>query len=131
MSPPLPPAQHGAVLTGLKATPSGWPPASLDPACGRLPTAATGPERSDNFRYLWLHEIAATAARLGRRRRGCVERSSASTPCSITRALPNHLACVGGQVDDALEPLTVRGVPDLLPVVTRLEARCGHEEAQA
>jgi hypothetical protein len=39
MSTPLPPAQHGAVLTGIKATPSRWPPASLDPGCRRRPPA--------------------------------------------------------------------------------------------
>jgi len=33
----LPHAQHGAVLADLKATSSGWPPASLDPGCGRHP----------------------------------------------------------------------------------------------
>ena len=35
-------AQHRAVLAGVKATPSGWPPASPDPSSGRRPTAATG-----------------------------------------------------------------------------------------
>jgi hypothetical protein len=29
MSAPLPRVQHGAVLAGVKATPSGWPPACL------------------------------------------------------------------------------------------------------
>ena len=42
MSARLPPAQHGAVLAGIKATPSGCPPASLDPGCGRRPPATTG-----------------------------------------------------------------------------------------
>ena len=42
MSAPLPTAQHGAVLAGIKATSSGWPPASLDPGSGRHRSAATG-----------------------------------------------------------------------------------------
>jgi hypothetical protein len=42
MSAPLPRVQGGAVLTGVKATPSGWPPASPDPSSGRRPQAATG-----------------------------------------------------------------------------------------
>jgi hypothetical protein len=42
MSAPLPRVQHGAVLAGVKATPSGWPPASPDPSSGRRPPAATG-----------------------------------------------------------------------------------------
>ena len=49
MSTPLPPAQHGAVPAGIKATPSGWPPASLDPGCGRRTPAATGsPAQGEN-----------------------------------------------------------------------------------
>ena len=31
----LPQPEDGVVLAGLKATPSGWPPASLDPASAR------------------------------------------------------------------------------------------------
>ena len=42
MSAVLPPAQQCAVLAGIKATPSGWPPASLDPGSGRAPQAASG-----------------------------------------------------------------------------------------
>jgi hypothetical protein len=42
MSAPLPRVQHGTVLAGVKATPSGWPPASPDPSSGRRPPAATG-----------------------------------------------------------------------------------------
>ena len=38
----LPRTQHGRVLAGVKATPDGWPPASLDPGSGRDPTAAAG-----------------------------------------------------------------------------------------
>jgi len=30
--------QPGTVLAGVKATPCGWPAASLDPGCGRSPT---------------------------------------------------------------------------------------------
>jgi hypothetical protein len=36
------PRQPGTVLAGVKAMPSGWPPASLDPGCGRRPSAADG-----------------------------------------------------------------------------------------
>jgi hypothetical protein len=49
MSTPLPPAQHGAVPADIKATPSRWPPASLDPGCGRRTPAATGsPAQGEN-----------------------------------------------------------------------------------
>ena len=39
--------QRGTVLAGVKATPYGWPTASLDPGCGRHRSAASGgrPER--------------------------------------------------------------------------------------
>lgn len=40
MTGPRPPAQHGVVLAGVKATPSGWPPASLDPGSGRAPISS-------------------------------------------------------------------------------------------
>jgi hypothetical protein len=67
MSTPLPPAQHGAVLTGVKATPSGWPPASLDPGCGRRTPAATGspaqgenPTNSGLYGFRGLPEVADT-----------------------------------------------------------------------
>jgi hypothetical protein len=36
------PGQSGTVLAGVKAKPSGWPPASLDPGCGRRSFAADG-----------------------------------------------------------------------------------------
>ena len=36
------PVQHGAVLTAVKAKPSGWPAASLDPGSGRRPSTRTG-----------------------------------------------------------------------------------------
>jgi hypothetical protein len=42
MSAPLPSVHDGAVLAGVKATPSGWPAASPDPSSGRHPPAATG-----------------------------------------------------------------------------------------
>lgn len=38
----LPHPEDGVVLAGLKATPSGWPPVSLDPDCGRHREAARG-----------------------------------------------------------------------------------------
>jgi hypothetical protein len=43
----IPQSQHGLVLAGLKATPSGWPAASLDPGSGRRQdtTSGRGPER--------------------------------------------------------------------------------------
>jgi hypothetical protein len=36
------PGQPGTVLAGVKAKPSGWPPASLDPGCERRLFAANG-----------------------------------------------------------------------------------------
>ena len=71
MSAPLPRAQDGAVLAGVKATPSGWPPASLDPGCGRRRKTASGSRSSRNhkFRSLRFQGIAgsppATRARWG------------------------------------------------------------------
>lgn len=38
----LPRTEHDPVLAGVKATPFGWPAASLDPDCGRGPQAASG-----------------------------------------------------------------------------------------
>jgi hypothetical protein len=35
------PVQHDAVLTAVKATPFGWPAASLDPGSGRRPSTRT------------------------------------------------------------------------------------------
>jgi len=35
-------AQRDVVLTGVKATPSGWPTASLDPGSGHRPKTRTG-----------------------------------------------------------------------------------------
>jgi hypothetical protein len=35
------PVQHGAVLTAVKAEPSGWPTASLDPGSGRRRSTRT------------------------------------------------------------------------------------------
>jgi hypothetical protein len=37
MTSPLPATQHGAVLAGVNAKPSGWPTASVDPSCERHP----------------------------------------------------------------------------------------------
>ena len=65
MSPPLPAAEHDAVLAGIKATPSGWPPASLDPGCGRRTPAGTGSpaeERIRKFRSLRFQGIAESVA---------------------------------------------------------------------
>ena len=38
----LPHIEDGPVLAGVKATPSGWPAASLDPGSGRDPGAVSG-----------------------------------------------------------------------------------------
>jgi len=43
MTGPLPATQRGTLLAAVKATPFGWPTASLDPSCG----AATGNRRRD------------------------------------------------------------------------------------
>jgi len=43
--PRLPVDQRGTVLAMVKAKPSGWPPASLDQACGPRQTATTGARR--------------------------------------------------------------------------------------
>jgi hypothetical protein len=67
--------ERGVVLAGVKAMPFGWPAASLDPGCGRHPTAL--PERSPRSRITnlrsprfqgiaaWTHggEPSAEAAR--------------------------------------------------------------------
>ena len=66
MSAPLPPAQHGAVLAGLKAQPSGWPLASLDPGSGRHPPAGTRSREqkgSDKIRPLRFQGIAGEPPR--------------------------------------------------------------------
>ena len=38
----IPRTEHDPVLAGVKATPCGWPTASLDPGCGRGPKRASG-----------------------------------------------------------------------------------------
>src|SRR5690349_22944863 len=61
--------QRGTVLAAVKATPCGWPAASLDPSCGRQPPNAvetrarrTSPRprsvnlRSPRFRGMATHE---------------------------------------------------------------------------
>jgi hypothetical protein len=60
MSAPLPRVQDGAVLAGIKAMPSGWPPASLDPGCRRHRKTASGSRSSRNhkFRSLRFQGIA-------------------------------------------------------------------------
>ena len=42
MSAVLPCFEHDPVLAGVKAKPSGWPPASPDTGSGRGPQAASG-----------------------------------------------------------------------------------------
>ena len=42
MSGVLPCFEHDLVLAGVKAEPSGWPPASPDPGSGRGPMAPAG-----------------------------------------------------------------------------------------
>jgi len=73
--------QRGTVLAAVKATPCGWPPASLDPSCGRQPHNAvetrarrTSPRprsvnlRSPRFRGMATlrRHIIAVPARLAR-----------------------------------------------------------------
>lgn len=61
----LPPLHDGVVLAGVKATPFGWPPASLDPGSGRRRQATSGSPRgfklqpgSTNLRSLRFQGIA-------------------------------------------------------------------------
>src|SRR4051794_25616244 len=69
---PLPATQRGTVLAVVKATPCGWPAASLDPSCGRhLRTAVdTGPDergtkpRSVNQRSPRFRGMASRAHRM-------------------------------------------------------------------
>ena len=44
----LPRTEPDLVLAGVKAKPSGWPPASLDPDSGRGPQAASGSRPTTN-----------------------------------------------------------------------------------
>ncbi len=63
MSAPLPRGQDGAVPAGLKAKPSGWPPASLDPDRGRTPNSSDRERQrkngSDKIRSLRFQGIAS------------------------------------------------------------------------
>lgn len=66
MNVPLPRIHDGAVLTGVKAKPSGWPPASPDPACGGTLEQRSGANQgqgSDKIRSLRFQGIAARALR--------------------------------------------------------------------
>lgn len=45
---PLRSEERGTVLAGAKATPCGWPPASLDPGCGRSRTTTGEADREKN-----------------------------------------------------------------------------------
>jgi hypothetical protein len=62
----LPPLQHDVVLAAVKATPSGWPPASLDPTCGRRPGAASGTKEIHQFQVSTVsgdcHTFSAAAS---------------------------------------------------------------------
>lgn len=51
-----------AVLAGIKAKPCGWPPASLDPGCGRRQIGLYPRGRSTKFRSLRFQGIARWAS---------------------------------------------------------------------
>lgn len=56
--------QYGAVLAGIKATPFGWPPASLDPGCGRRTPAATGSAAEAGIRQIQVSTVSGDWLRL-------------------------------------------------------------------
>ena len=66
----FPRAQRGPVLVGVKAKPSGWPTASLDPhsGSGRGRVAGRGPRRITNLRSLRFEGIAGGSRRPSLRR---------------------------------------------------------------
>lgn len=49
----LPRSQHDGVLAGVKATPCGWPPASLDTSSGRrqFAVSGSGPPRTEIHQF--------------------------------------------------------------------------------
>ena len=61
----LPRTECDRVLDGVKAMPSGWPSASLDPDSGRRLAATNGsqPKESQNFRSLRFQGIAIVQCR--------------------------------------------------------------------
>ena len=65
----LPRTENAPVLAGVKATPFGWPAASLDPDSGRGPHAASGTplHQSSKARSLRCQRIAGQAASAGGR----------------------------------------------------------------
>jgi hypothetical protein len=75
MSAVLPPAQQCAVLAGIKATPSGWPPASLDPGTGRRTPAATGSTAEAGIRQIQVSTVSGDC-----RTNGVVGRSQGAPP---------------------------------------------------
>jgi hypothetical protein len=61
----IPRSQGDHVLVDVKAKPSGWPTASLDPDSGRGPMARSGtpaPREIHKFRSLRFQGIAAMAS---------------------------------------------------------------------
>jgi hypothetical protein len=66
MSTPLRPAQHGAVLAGIKATPSRWPPASLDPGCGRRTRRQPGARPREKIRQIQVSTASGDCRRIFR-----------------------------------------------------------------
>ena len=74
--------QRGTVLAAVKATPCGWPPASLDPDSGRVPQPTSGrgkPKQQISSLYGSLEKNPqATCSRVTRYPRAC--------SCSARRA---------------------------------------------
>ena len=54
----LPHTEHDPVLAGVKATPSGWPPASPDPSSGRGPMAASGSPLSQPIQQIQVSTVS-------------------------------------------------------------------------
>ena len=79
----------GVVLAGLKAKPSGWPPASLDPGCERRALTlggGTGAKRSHKIRSLRFQGIAAGA--LHRRHAAAARPAIRPKTAPLVRPLP-------------------------------------------
>ena len=60
----IPHTESDPVLADVKAKPSGWPPANLDPGSGRAPQAASGPPahtETTNLKSLRFQGIAKTS----------------------------------------------------------------------
>ena len=114
----LPRTENAPVLAGVKATPFGWPAASLDPDSGRGPQAASGTplHQSSKARSLRCQRIAGQAAsaggRLLTRLNGTVAFERSHHVCAGRSPVPCHVWKARG---DPLQPtLQARRAPDRL-----------------